>query len=117
MRPNDFHHTQVCFNQVHLGKGGPHKTRQTCPEVEDIPVLITVETHSVIETGEVTCGTGTGTDLLSKVSNRGRIWFIDDSDTCLQGGNSILFRQVGRIRAFVKKSSERDDSLVLWTDV
>lgn len=44
---------------------GRGKGLKTCPEDKDVPVLITVETHSIVESGEVMCGTGS--DMLSKV--------------------------------------------------
>lgn len=106
-----------------MGKKGAHKTRQTCPEEENIPVLITVETHSVTETGEVSFGTGmetgTGCDMLSKASYSimGFTWSIWNADESLEGGNSTCIREVGELRLLIKKPSERDDNIVLWSNV
>ena len=66
-----------------LGNRGPHKKRQRCPEKKDLPVLITVETHSVIQSGEVACGSGS--DMLSKVS-RGSVSGKQGMLTELRGG-------------------------------
>ncbi|KAH7883477.1 hypothetical protein F5I97DRAFT_1832184 [Phlebopus sp. FC_14] len=57
----------VWMNEIDLEKAGPHKSHQKCPEVADLPVLITVETHSMIESGEVMCGTRSGSEMLSEV--------------------------------------------------
>ena len=62
------------MNEVNIGKRLTHKTRQKCPPREDVPVLITVETHSVIETGEVTYGTGSG--MLSEVQLRALVCHV-----------------------------------------
>ncbi|KAI9574358.1 hypothetical protein HD554DRAFT_2034485 [Boletus coccyginus] len=95
---------KVYFNQVHLGKGESHKTRQTYPKVEDIPVLITVETHSMIETREVTCGTGTETDLLSKVVTR---YFSDKLEKYVHFSRSSL---KGMIALFCGPTFEIENS-------
>ncbi|KAH7904430.1 hypothetical protein BJ138DRAFT_1106837 [Hygrophoropsis aurantiaca] len=41
---------------VTLSRGGPHTTRQRCPEQRNTAVLLTIETHSIVETGEIVSG-------------------------------------------------------------
>src|ERR1700722_13750172 len=48
---------KLCTNHIAMGNGGPKKRGQMTPMYENAPVLITVETHSVIGTGELVHGT------------------------------------------------------------
>jgi hypothetical protein len=48
---------QFVSNTVILGNHGPQKRGQLIPTHPDAPVLLTIETHSIIGTGELVHGT------------------------------------------------------------